>query len=155
MDRRAVTGELSAERELVRLLLHRRQHVETVAKQVSPEHFRAPWLAKIFGRLILAPDETFESLMKGLDDDAARFFSALVETPGGLDEPAKIIKDSLSAFRQRDISEQMQELDRQMPLADHEAKDELTREKNRLLEELRTLGVPRHWKQFKRSKPQT
>jgi DNA primase len=150
---RPPSGQLSPERELVRLLLHRRQDVEAVAEHVGPENFREPWLAEIFSRLVEEPDASFEALANTLDDDAARLFKDLVENRGGLQEYGKIIKDSIAAFRQRELGERMRELDEQMVFADPEMKDRINLEKDRLQDELRSLGAPRHWKKFKPHRP--
>ncbi|HYC53281.1 MAG TPA: DNA primase [Gemmatimonadaceae bacterium] len=150
---RPPSGQLSPERELVRLLLHRRQDIEAVAEHLGPENFREPWLAEIFTRLVEEPDASFEALANTVDDDAARLFQDLVENRGGLQEYTKIIKDSIAAFRQREIGERMRELDEQMTFADADMKDRLNLEKERLQDELRSLGAPRHWKKFKSHRP--
>ena len=150
---RPPSGQLSPERELVRLLLHRRQDVEAVAEHVGPENFREPWLAEIFTRLVEEPEASFEALANTLDDDAARLFTDLVENRGGLQEYGKIIKDSIAAFRQREIVDRMRELDEQMVFADTDTKDRINLEKDRLQDELRSLGAPRHWKKFKPLRP--
>jgi len=151
-DRRRPSGHLSPERELVRLLLHRRHDIETVAEQVGPANFREPWLAQIFSRLVAAPDESVESLANSLDEEAVGFFNDLAENSGGLEESGKIIKDSVFAFRQREIGDRMRDLDEQLTLADQATKDQINLEKDRLQEEMQTLGAPRQWKQFKRTR---
>ena len=150
---RPPSGQLSPERELVRLLLHRRQDIEAVAEHVGPENFREPWLAEIFTRLVEQPDASFDALANSIEDDAARLFHDLVENRGGLQEYGKIIKDSIAAFRQREIGERMRELDEQMVFADPDMKDRINLEKERLQDELRSLGAPRHWKKFKPLRP--
>jgi DNA primase len=150
---RPPSGQLSPERELVRLLLHRRQDIEAVAEHVGPENFREPWLAEIFTRLVEEPDASFDALANSIEDDAARLFQDLVENRGGLQEYGKIIKDSIAAFRQREIGDRMRELDEQMVFADPDMKDRINLEKDRLQDELRSLGAPRHWKKFKPLRP--
>lgn len=148
----AAAGQ-SAERELLRLLLHRRQDVEAVAERVGVDSFRDEALAEIFGRLINAPDEPLDALALALGDDAVAVLNELAANQGGLELPARIIEDCLSAFRQREIGELMESLDRQLPLADPASKDALMREKDRLQKEMQTLGVPRRWKSFGRTRP--
>jgi DNA primase len=143
----------SAERELVRLLLHRRHDVEVVAERVGVDNFREPLLAQIFTRLIEAPDEALDAIAESLDDEGVRILNELAAHRGGLDVPGRIIDDCVSAFRQREIGDQMESLDRQLPLADATAKDELMREKDLLQKEMQTLGVPRRWKSFGRPRP--
>ena len=138
----------SAERELVRLLIHRRHDVEVVAERVGVDNFRDQSLAEIFTRLLAAPDEPLDALAATLDEDTVAVLNDLAASHGGLDLPARIIDDCVSAFRQREIGEEMEALDRQMLLADAAAKDELMRAKKRLQAEMQTLGVPRRWKSF-------
>lgn len=145
-------GGVSAERELVRLLVHRRQDIEGVVERVGVDSFRDPLLAAIFEQLLQAPEQSLEELEQSIDDDAVAVLNELAADRGGLELPARIVDDCLSAFRQRDIVERMEVLDRELPLADGAGKDALMQEKNRLQKELQTLGVPRRWKSFGRSR---
>ena len=144
---------ISAERELIRLLLHRRQDVEGVAERVGADTFRDARLAGIFSRLLQEPEVPLEDLALSLDDETVALLNALAADRGGLDLPARIVEDCLSTFRQREIGERMEELDRELPLTDGPGKDALIREKDRLQKEMRSLGVPRRWKSFGRSRP--
>jgi DNA primase len=141
----------SAERELVRLLIHRRHDVEAVVERVGVDSFRDQPLAEIFTQLIEAPEAPLDTIAATLSDDAVEVLNELAASQGGLDLPARIIDDCLSAFRQRDIGEEMDALDRQMLLADPATKDELMRAKNRLQKEMQNLGLPRRWKSFGRT----
>ena len=143
---------VSAERELVRLLLHRRQDVEVVAERVGVESFRERPLADIFTRLLESPDEPLDALALTLDDEAVAVLNDLSAVRGGLEFPVRIIEDCVSAFRQREIGEEMEVLDRALLLADAATKDELIEAKNRLQKEMQTLGTPRRWKSFGRSR---
>ena len=145
-----VAAGQSAERELVRLLLHRRHDVEAVAERVGVDTFREPALAEIFARLIESPDVALDEMAATLDAETVTVLGELAENRGGLDLPVRIIEDCLSAFRQREIGERMEALDRELPLADHADKDALMKEKDLLQEEMQTLGVPRRWKSFGR-----
>jgi DNA primase len=154
-DRRSGSDGPSAERELVRVLLHRRQDIEGVAQRVGPKEFQEPRLALIYRRLMTAPDESLESLASALDDEGIALLNELSADRGGLDQPSRIIDDCVSSFRQREIVEIMQDLDRQLPLADGVTKDEINLEKRRLHEESQKLGGPSQWKQFRRTKPKS
>ena len=55
---------------------------------------------------------------------------------------------SLALLHERQLAERMSEIDRELPLANSEEKDQLTREKMSLTAELRRLGG-RSWKQFR------
>lgn len=154
-DRHRQVEEPSSERELVRLLLHRRRDIEAVAERVGPKDFEEPRLAHIFARLTAAPDESVESLATALDAEGVALLNKLSENAGGLDQPARMIEDCLSTFRQRAITKMKQDLDRQLTLADPAKKDEINLEKHRLQEESQKLGGTPSWKQFTRTKPQS
>jgi DNA primase len=142
---------LSAERELVRLLLHRRQHVEAVAEDVGAESFREPRLAQIFTRLVASPDQATEALAAGLDDDAVDILNELSGNQGGLDDPVRIIRDCVSVLKRRKLGEQIDAIDRELPLAADAEKDELVRRKQQLTTEIKALGGHR-WKSFGRTR---
>jgi DNA primase len=138
---------LSAERELVRLLLHRRQHTEAVAEHVGRESFREPRLAQIFTRLLESPDEPIESLAATLDDEAIHLLNDLSTDQGGLDSPARVIQDCVSVLKRRELGDTIEEIDRQLPLAADAEKDRLMRRKQQLVSEIKALGG-RRWPSF-------
>ncbi|MEX2177935.1 MAG: DNA primase [Gemmatimonadaceae bacterium] len=143
---------VSAERELIRLLIHRRHDIEVVAERVGVDSFRERSLSQIFTRLLELPDEPLDSLADTLDDDVVAVLNDLAASRGGLDLPVRIIDDCLSAFRQREIGEEMELLDRRLSEADPAQQDELMSAKNRLQKEMQTLGMPRRWKSFGRTR---
>jgi DNA primase len=151
-DRRRRFGSAgaAAERELVRLALHRRQFVESLAERVGPDSFRDPLLSQIFRRLIAAPDDSVESLVMPLADDAVALVNELSERVGGLEVPARIIEDCLSVLRQRELGEEIDEIDREIPLADDSGKMQLVLRKQQLTKEINALGG-RRWPAFLRS----
>jgi len=152
-ERRRPLGSegLSAERELVRLLVHRRQHVEAVAEQVGMENFRDHRLAHIFTRLVDAPDATLVDIASRLDEDAVGVLNELAASDGGLDIPARLIQDCVSMLRQRELGEEIDAIDRELPLAADAEKDRLVRRKQQLTSEIKALGG-RRWKSFGRSR---
>lgn len=141
------TEGLSAERELVRLLLHRRQHAEAVAENVGVESFREPRLAQIFTRLLESPDESIESLAAALDDEAIVVLNELSANQGGLDAPARIVQDCVSVLKRRELGDEIDEIDRQLPLAADAEKDRLVRQKQKLASDIQALGG-RRWPSF-------
>ena len=141
----------SAERELIRLLIHRRQDVESVAERVGVESFRDGRLASIFEQLLRAPEQPLEDLALAVGDDAVAVLNELAGDRGGLDLPARIVDDCLSRFRQREIGERLDDLDREIPLASDSGKDSLIAEKNRLQKEMQGLKGGRY-KAFGRSR---
>jgi DNA primase len=151
-ERRRTFGSAggAAERELVRLALHRRQFVESLAERVGPDSFRDPLLSQIFSRLVAAPDDSVESLVMTLDDDAVALVNALSDNVGGLEIPARIIEDCVSVLRQRELGEEIDEIDREIPLADDSGKMDLVLRKQQLTKEINALGG-RRWPAFLRS----
>ena len=151
-ERRRTFGSAGAvaERELVRLSLHRRQFVEAVAERVGPDSFRDPRLSQIFSRLVEAPEDSIENLVMPLDDDAVGLINELSENVGGLDVPARIIEDCVSVLRQRELGEEIDEIDREIPLADDAGKMTLVLRKQQLSKEINALGG-RRWPAFLRS----
>jgi len=150
--RRSMTSEgASAERELIRLLLHRRQHMEAVAEYVGADSFREPALAQIFSRLLEQPEIGVDDLAAGVDDDAIAVLDELSSSDGGLDVPARIIQDCVAVLKQRPLSEEIDDIDRQLPLADDEEKTRLMQRKQHLTREIKALGG-RRWKSVRRSR---
>ena len=151
-ERRRTFGSAgaAAERELIRLALHRRQFVESIAERVGPASFRDPLLSQIFTHLVAAPDDSVESLAMALDDDAVAVINELSENVGGLEIPARIIEDCVSVLRQRELGEEIDEIDREIPLADDSGKMELVLRKQQLTKEINALGG-RRWPAFLRS----
>ena len=150
-DRRRTTGERAsgAERELVRVLLHRPGYFEQVVERVGPDSFRDPELRRIFAALVaLGADAGAEALAEKLDPDSIELLQELLDEDGGLDHADEAVSGSLALLHERALADRMSEIDRELPLANSQEKDELTREKMQLTDELRRLGG-RRWKQFR------
>ena len=150
-ERRKVSGEraLGAERELVRVLLHRPTYFEQVVERVGADGFRDPELRRIFAAMVaLGADAGPEPLAERLDPDSVEVMQELLDEPGGLDHADETVAGSLALLHERQLGERLSEIDRELPLANSEEKDQLTREKMSLTAELRRLGG-RSWKQFR------
>jgi DNA primase len=149
-DRRRFSGEraIGAERELLRVLLHRSAYFEQVVERVGPDSFRDPALGRIFASLVaLGAEAGPEALAERLDPDSIELLQELLEEDGGLDHADEAVSGSLALLHERALADRMSEIDRELPLANSDEKDELTREKMQLTDELRRLGG-RRWKQF-------
>ena len=149
--RRGVAGEraASAERELMRVLLHRPAYFELVVERAGEESFRDADLRRIFAALVAHGAEVGpDVLAEHLDGDAVVVMQELLEENGGLDHADEAVAGSLSAMHERSLTERMSEIDREMPIATDLQKDELTREKMALTDELRRLGS-QWWKKFR------
>jgi DNA primase len=150
-ERRRIGGEraISAERELVRVLLHRPAYFEQVVERTGAESFRDGELRRIFAAMVThGPDAGVDVLAGTLDGDAVVVMQELLEEAGGLEHADEAVAGSLAAMHERDLAQRMDEIDALMPLAATDEKDVLTREKMRLRDELSTLGG-RRWKQFR------
>jgi hypothetical protein len=66
---------------------------------------------------------------------------------GGIDRAEETIAASVNAILSRPSAERLNEIDRLLPLADSDEKDNLIREKKELMNEIQSLGRPR-WKSF-------
>ena len=150
--RRPLTTEgISAERQLVRLMLHRRQQIETVAEKIGIESFRHPALARIFAVLVASPDAGVDEVASALDEAGVAALNELSAEQGGLDVPARIIQDCVAVLRQRELGEKIDRIDRELPLASDADKDRLVRRKQQLMTEINALGG-RRWKSFGRTR---
>ena len=98
------------------------------------------------------PDAAIDDLALTLDDQAIEVMQRLLEETGGLDHAAETLDASINDFARRRIGARLTEIDRFLPLADADEKDDLIREKRRLAAELQALGRPR-WKSFTASTP--
>src|SRR2546423_1348792 len=150
-ERRRVGGErtISAERELMRVLLHRPAYLEQVIERLGSESFRDPELSRIFAAMMNHGAEAgFDVLAEELDGDAVDVLQERLEETRGLQHTEAAVAGSLASMQERDITQRMDEIGRLMPLASDEEEDVLQREKMQLRDELRSLGSKR-WKQFR------
>ena len=126
--------------------------IEVIAEQIGPESFRDEHYRAIYEALIEAGDSgTLETIAAALEPDEIETMEELAAdkasqlSSAGNDEKALInsgraIADSITRLRARDISDRMTELDRVIPLASSEEKNELMLEKEKLQAEIRELG---------------
>lgn len=142
----------SAERELVRVLLHRRQNIERVVERFGAESFRDPLLSQIFTLLVRSPDATLDALTGAQDDAGVTLLNDLAAEDGGLRDPVRVIDDCVAVLKQRELGDRIDEIDRELPLATDVEKDKLVRRKQELMGQIRELGG-RRWKAFGRARP--
>ena len=150
-ERRRVSTERasSAERELVRVLLHRPAYLEQVLERVGEDSFRDEPLREIFREMTeLGADAGASVLADHLDEDTVLAMQELLDDAGGLDRADEIVAGSLAAMHERELTERMAEIDRELPIASEDEKDVLIQEKRTLTGELRRLGG-RYWKKFR------
>jgi DNA primase len=149
LNRRAIGAR--AERELVRVMLHDRRYVEPIAERVGAESFDDPVYRAIFTELVtLGPDATIGEIAGSFDEETIGILEELVAERGGLERSNELVEGSLSALESRRVDERLAEIDREMPLATPDEKDDLIREKEQLRREMQALGRPR-FKSFRAS----
>jgi DNA primase len=137
-----------AERELLRMLVHRRQYVDSVAERLGAEGLGdSPYRAIFIQLSTHDADAPLDEIVAALDDEATGVLQDLMNESGGLDRVQETVDASINALLSRAIAERMSEIDRELPLADTGQKDDLIREKRRLQLQMQALGRPR-WKGF-------
>jgi DNA primase len=138
-----------AERLLLRVLIHRRQYVEQVAESDSAG-FRDPYLAQIFDRLVAAPEQPPDVIAGTLDEEAVRILNDLLADDGGLTDAPRLIRDCLSALERRSLNDKLDDVTRQLSVANDSEKNTLLREKQNLMKQIQSLGGGR-WPSFGKS----
>ena len=134
-----------AERELVRVMLHDRRYVEPIAERIGADNFLDPIYREIFSELVtLGPEATIGEIAGSFDEEAIGVLEELMAEQGGLDRSNEIVDGSLGALESRRLDERLAEIDREMPLATPDEKDDLIREKEQLRREIQALGRPRY-----------
>src|SRR5690348_17302908 len=149
LNRRAAGAR--AERELLRVMLHDRRYVEVVAERLGAESFTDPAYRMIFTELVtLGPEATIGEIAGVFDEDAIEVLEELLAEDGGLDRANEMVEGSISAIAARDLDARLSDIDREMPLAAPDEKDDLIREKEQLLKQMQALGRGR-FKSFRAS----
>jgi DNA primase len=139
-DRRSQARGESAERELVRVMVHERGEVDALAERIDPAEFRNPQLREIFQTLVQLGDEaSIEELSSALSTAAVEEMQALLEEPEALVDVRRTIDDSLLLLRERSMKTRMAEITRILPLANSDEKDVLIIEKTKLQREMQSL----------------
>jgi hypothetical protein len=122
--------------------------VEPAAERLGAETFADPAYRAIFQQLASHDPETpIDELAAPLDADATFVLQELMEERGGMERVEETIEASINALLSRGIADRLSEIDRLLPLAASDEKDQLILEKRRLAAEIQALGRPR-WKHF-------
>ena len=149
LNRRAAGAR--AERELLRVMLHDRRYVDVVGERLGSESFTDPAYRMIFTELVtLGPEATIGEIAGVFDEDAIEVLEELLAEDGGLDRANEIVDGSISAIAARNLDARLSDIDREMPLAAPDEKDDLIREKEQLLRQMQALGRGR-FKSFRAS----
>ncbi|HTR78752.1 MAG TPA: toprim domain-containing protein, partial [Gemmatimonadaceae bacterium] len=143
-----------AERELLRMLVHLRRYVEPVAeREIGAESFVNPMHGRIFDALATAGiDATPEMVAEELEPADVALLQELLAESGGLDRGEETITGAVNVLLARKKLADVAQIDRDLPLAEGEGKDDLIHDKERLVRELGALGQPL-WKGFNSPRP--
>jgi replicative DNA helicase len=131
----------AAERELVRVVLHHRTEAERVAERVGTADFMNPEYRAIF-RAVLekGSDASIEDIAAVLADDAAAVMQELLDEPGAIVDVERTVEGSVAALQVRALELELEEIDRMLPLAADDAKDDLIRRKAQIRRDIQGLG---------------
>jgi len=142
----------SAERELVRVILHFRDLVDLAAEQVDAKSLRDARLRAIFGQMLGgAAHDDVNSIAGQLPEHAVDLFQQLLLEPH-VDNPQRVLEDCVSKLKRRDIGDKLDDIERDLPLTAGIEKDELLMRQTKLNSDLRALGGNR-WKKFRTTRP--
>ncbi|MEX2151923.1 MAG: DNA primase [Gemmatimonadaceae bacterium] len=142
----------SAERELVRVILHFRQLIDLAAEQVDARSLRDARLRAIFGQMLgSAAGDDVNSIAGQLPEHAVDLFQQLLLEPHAND-PQRVFEDCISKLKRREIGEKLDDIERDLPLTAGIEKDELLMRQTKLNSDLRALGGNR-WKKFRTTRP--
>jgi DNA primase len=144
--RRFRAGEHMVERELVRVLLHFRNYIDSIAERLGESSFRDDRYRQIFRALLTqGSDATMDSLAQAVSPEALVELEALAGERGGLDDPERVVNGGAARLQARRIQARLEEIDREFALTEvAEEKNRLIREKKRLHSEQQALGEKRY-----------
>lgn len=138
--RRASVAADSAERELIRAMLHERGVVERVTERCGPDSFQVPELREIFEALLeLGSEASVEELAHGLSEAAVVVMQELLADPDAIQHLQRTVDDSLSRLDQRRLEERNAEIKSLLATATGTEKDTLLMEVERNRREIGQL----------------
>jgi hypothetical protein len=143
--------EEPAERALISAMLADRGLVERIAERHGPADFRDARYSALFGVLLVAgPDEGLDQIAERVDDYTAEALRELVHRPQGRDIEAVDVTLNLAKLDVRNIERRLEELKREISVAEAGRLDalqteeqELTKERNKLLPMRSPRGKPK------------
>ena len=141
-ERRRITEPgMAAERELIRVMLHHRAHLEALSERVGAEDFHTPEYREVYQALLrLGSGASLEEISGVLTEGTVPVLQELLEQPEALIDVQRTIDDSLARLRVRDIEARLAEIDRLRRIAADSELDALIRESEALVREARGLG---------------
>ena len=142
--RRASVAADSAERELIRAMLHDRAVVERVTERCGPDSFQVSELREIFEALLsLGSEASVEEVAHDLTEPAVVVMQELLAAPDAIQHLQRTVDDSLSRLDQRRLEERNAEIMSLVAAATETEKDGLLLEKERNRREIGQLRALR------------
>jgi DNA primase len=130
-----------AERAIVQAVVIARSLLDAVAERLAPEGIRDARCRAIYAALLQAgPDATVDELVELLPGDAVELLQAMMLEGSTGADPKRVISDSLTQLRTRELKERAAAIDRQMAVASDAQKNDLMKEKARIMAEVKALG---------------
>ena len=142
-ERRRRSGQrgVAGERALLAVMIHVRSRMEAIAERVSADDFWHPPHRRIFTALLSGgSDATPEDIAAALEDDDVPILQELLEEHASVTDVDSTIEGSVAMLRVRELDARLAAIDREMPLATDEEKDQLIEEKGRLRRQIEDLG---------------
>ena len=140
--RRPAERGAGSEQGLVRVMLHHRLRVESIAERIGADDFWHAEYREIFRALLASGhDASFEEIAAMLSPEAATVMQELLNEPGAIVDPDRTVEDGVAKLRVRAMETELAEIDRILPLASGDAeKNELIRRKQQIRDDIRGLG---------------
>jgi DNA primase len=151
-DRRVTrrSAGASAERELVRVMLHQRSQVEAIAERIGPDSFHHPLYRQIFSALLEHGEEAdMEAISNDLDPDALEEAQEMMSDPEGIMDMQRTVDDSITQLHVVEMERRITEIDGLLPLASESEREALQTERQHLVMQMRASGKMR-FKAFRR-----
>jgi DNA primase len=140
---RPIAG-LSAERELVRVMLTLRSTIERIVERIGPGQFRHPHYREIFEVLARAGAEaSTEEVAALISEDATPVLDKLLAEPDAVQDVDRMIQDCVTHLEVRALRERNAEIQRLMTAATADEKDVLVAQKQANSDEIRRLTESR------------
>ncbi|MGH7720605.1 MAG: DNA primase [Gemmatimonadaceae bacterium] len=135
----------SAEAALVRLMLLQQSRVERLAEIMEPSTLQHPQYQEIYKLLLTShPAEIgIESFAVPLDELSAYIVAEMLESPEEILDVDRTWSDSIGLLLDRNIDQELTEIDQQLPIAGTVEKDGLIKRKMALVQERKALGIRR------------
>ncbi|MBC7790527.1 MAG: toprim domain-containing protein, partial [Anaerolineae bacterium] len=138
---RAPDHGASAERELVRVMLHYRDEIEHIAERIGPQDFHEASYKAIFEALLdSGPNAALDDVTDAVPTEAMEALRPLVEEPEVVMDVRKTVDDCLRRLECRTIQARFTELKGLQEDASDSDKDEYNRERGELQKRSARLG---------------